>query len=85
MRGSFLIDVFGFSLLVDHAWDRAPESARPMLAHPVPQVWLDAHPDHPAPLSRRAAEQVGLTNDEQFDAMVELRIRAVEALLGVSS
>ena len=82
VRGTFLTDVFGFSLLVDYTYDRAADAVRPMLAHPVPEPWLEAHPNHPAPLSRRAIEQPTQTSDDLFEAMVELRIVGLEALLG---
>ena len=81
VRGSFLIDVFGFVLLIDYRYDRAPASARAAQTHPVPPAWLAAHPDAAAPIARGLATAPAPTSDEMFEAMVELRIGAIEHLL----
>lgn len=82
VQATFLTDVFGFALLVDHLHDRASESVRDQLGRPVPGPWLDAHPDHPAPHARKALDGPAETSDDLFDAMVELRVVALRALMG---
>lgn len=81
VRDSFLIDVFGFVLLVDYSYDRAEQRVRNALSQPVPHVWLEAVPDAEAPLSREAARDPGPTSDDRFEDLVDLRMAAVESLL----
>lgn len=81
MRSGFLFDVFGFVLLVDYRYDRSGEATRRLMSQPVPEPWLDAHPDVPAPLSRRAAGLPPGTSDEGFQALIDARIALVEHLL----
>lgn len=81
MRTGFLLDVFGFVLLVDYSYDRSDRDTRELLAQPVPQPWLDAHPDVAAPLSRRAAQLPPSTSDDGFRAVIESRIALIEHLL----
>ena len=45
---------------------------------PVPALWLESLPDVPAPLSRRAAALPPPTSDAVFDALVDMRIAAIE-------
>ena len=70
VRGSFLVDVFGFALLIDYRFDRTDPSARAMLGQPVPLPWLDAHPEVQAPLAREAARRQ-TDPDALFEAMIE--------------
>lgn len=81
LRGAFLGDVFAQALLIDYRYDTADETARRAMSQPVPRAWLDARPDADVPMSRAAAELPPLTSDEQFDALVDLRIGAIEHLL----
>lgn len=81
MRTGFLLDVFGFVLLVDYGYDRLDPETRELRAQPVPQPWLDAHPDVAAPLSRKAAQLPPSTSDEGFRAVIESRIALIEHLL----
>src|SRR5699024_8396007 len=76
-RTGFLIDLFGFVLLIDHRHDQAPPSARAGLTQPVPRPWLDAHPEVPAPLSRQAAQVPPPTTDEMFEALGDSRTAAI--------
>lgn len=81
-RGAFLTDVFGFSLVIDYRYDRSDPAVREMIGHPVPRLWLDAMPQVPAPLSREAASLPSPSSDEMFEMFVELRITAIDTLLG---
>lgn len=81
VRTGFLLDVFGFVLLIDYRYDRSELAARELQAQPVPQPWLDAHPDVPAPLSRQAAALPAVTSDEGFGAVIDSRIAHIEHLL----
>lgn len=80
-RTGFLIDVFGFVLLIDYRYDRVEEPVRAVLGRPVPLEWLEAHPEVPAPLARSAAEGRSATNDEMFEDLVAMRILAIEQLI----
>lgn len=73
-RSRFLIDVFGYSLLIDHRYDRADEDARGAMQDPVPRPWLDAHPEIDAPLSRRAASLPRAGADDLFEGIIERAI-----------
>lgn len=84
VRGSFLIDVFGFVLLVDYRYDRGDAAVRRAVAQPVPEGWLQAHPDVDAPLSREAARRYAPDSDAMFDQLVDVRIAAIEHLLETS-
>jgi len=81
VRGSFLIDVFGFVLLVDYRYDRGDAAMRRAVAQPVPEAWLQAHPEVEAPLSRAAAGLDAPDSDAMFDQLVDVRIAAIERLL----
>ena len=80
-RDAFLIDTFGFALTVDYRYDRSEGSARDAVVQPVPASWLDALPDVPAPLSRRAAALPPPTSDAVFDAFVDMRIAAIGCMI----
>ncbi len=79
VRGSVLVDVFGFALLIDYRFDRTDPATRAMLAQPVPQPWLDAHPEVQAPLAREAARQQ-TDPDALFEAMIERAVETIERL-----
>lgn len=81
VQSGFLIDVFGFVLLVDHQYDRLPPEQRRLTQQPVPQPWLDAHPDEEAPLSRQAARLPEITSDDMFEQVIDMRIAVVEQML----
>ncbi|MFF2087434.1 TetR/AcrR family transcriptional regulator [Nocardia sp. NPDC058176] len=80
VRGFFLVEVFGFTLLVDYRYDRSDEQIRQMMFHPVPRPWLAAHPEVDAPLSRQVAAQPAGTADDLFAALVERAIHTIEGL-----
>ncbi|MGO1510695.1 MAG: TetR/AcrR family transcriptional regulator [Actinomycetaceae bacterium] len=80
-RSSFLLDLFSFALLVDHPWDTGDEATRAILGQPTPGPWLDAHPEIPAPLSRQAAAAPTRTPDDTFEALVDMRLAAIEKML----
>ncbi|MFE3545695.1 TetR/AcrR family transcriptional regulator [Nocardia sp. NPDC059177] len=80
VRGFFLVEVFGFALLVDYRYDRTDARMRQAMFHPVPSPWLAAHPEVEAPLSRRIAEAPAGTADELFEALVERAIRTIDQL-----
>lgn len=73
-------DVLGFVLQVDYYYDRHREDNPDHLGRPVPADWLDAYPEVPAPLARRALELPAQDNDAMFDELVELRILAMEQM-----
>lgn len=83
---SFLIDLFGFVLLVDHPLDRSAQRVEQPAADagatlPVPRPWLDEHPETPAPISRRAAAGTPPSADEMFEDLIALRVEAVANLV----
>lgn len=78
IRGQFLLDLFAFALMVDHLGAGLDEATARRMAAPVPRPWLDANPGIAAPYSRAAAELDLGTPDEQFDAVVDHLIAAVE-------
>lgn len=81
VRSAFLMDAFGFSLIIDYRYDRADPATRETIAHPVPRPWLEALPEISAPLSRQAAARPSPDSDQIFETFVELRIAAIEAML----
>ncbi|MFV0309077.1 MAG: TetR/AcrR family transcriptional regulator C-terminal domain-containing protein [Desertimonas sp.] len=79
-RNHILNHVFAFVLLVDHATDRQPTNApRMRLEAPVPEAWLDAHPDTSAPLSRAALDLEPRSSDDMFDDAITDIIAALTA------
>lgn len=78
VRSFFLVEIFGFVLLVDYRYDRSDAAVREMMSHPVPRPWLDAHPDVAAPLSREVASRPGQTPEHAFEAMIERAIADIE-------
>ncbi|MEM1335313.1 MAG: TetR family transcriptional regulator [Actinomycetota bacterium] len=82
IRNQILLDVFAFVLAIDHTADRLPTD-RPTdddtvrLDAPVPEVWLDAHPELDAPLSRAALDLDVRSPDEMFDDLVDNAIAAI--------
>lgn len=81
VRGAFLVDVFGFVLTIDYRYDSGGAAVREAIPQPVPAIWLDALPEVPALLSRRAASLPSPSSDAMFETFVDLRIAAVEALV----
>ncbi|NNG96144.1 TetR family transcriptional regulator [Gordonia araii NBRC 100433] len=79
VRGAFLVEVFGFVLLIDYRFDRSDEMTRQMMSEPVPLAWLDTKPEVEAPLARAAAALRG-TPDDLFDALIERAIRTIDDL-----
>ncbi|MFC9142762.1 hypothetical protein ACFTWM_03495 [Streptomyces bacillaris] len=78
VRRRFLQDVFAFSLLIDHRYDRSDETVRAMMQQPVPAPWLAAHPDLDVPYTRAAAELPTLTGDVYFERVVDDAIVLIE-------
>ncbi|WP_240357614.1 hypothetical protein [Streptomyces cavourensis] len=78
VRRRFLQDVFAFTLLIDHRYDRSDESVRAMMQQPVPAPWLAAHPDLDVPYARAAAELPTLTGDAYFERVVDDAIVLIE-------
>ena len=58
---------------------------RGAMAQPVPEAWLAVHPDVDAALSREYATRPPRSSEEMFDAFVETRIAAIEAMLSTRS
>ncbi len=79
-RGQFLLDLFGHALLIDYTYDRADARIRRAMQDPVPRPWLDAHPDLPAPLARRATTLPALTGDDLFEHMIDRALTTLEHL-----
>lgn len=84
IRNHLLLEVFAFVLAVDHAADRLPlDHVTARLDAPVPEAWLDLHPDVDAPLSRAALRLDPRSPDEMFDDLVDDLIAAIRARLRV--
>lgn len=81
-RTQFLIDVFGWVMLIDYRYDRTPEEQRPSLRDPVPAPWLDAHPEVDAPLARSATRLAALSSDAAFEAMIDRAIGVIATIRG---
>ncbi|MBD0021397.1 TetR family transcriptional regulator [Gordonia pseudamarae] len=82
VRGHMLLDLFAFSLLIDHQWDTTPEELRPLMFEPVPKPWLEANPDVSAPISRELADAgTPTTPDDVLDAVADRTIAYIESLL----
>lgn len=82
LHGGFLMQLTGFTLLVDHLAQTMPQSANGgAVLGPAPKPWLDAHPELDLPTLRALADE-GLpqTADEAFDALVELWLTTIDAL-----
>ncbi|MEE2058617.1 TetR/AcrR family transcriptional regulator [Rhodococcus artemisiae] len=79
-HAQFLIDVFGYALLIDYRYDRSDERTRRAMQDPVPKEWLDAHPDIEAPVSRSATLLPDWTSDELFERMADRAIIMIESL-----
>lgn len=77
-----MADLFSFALTSDYHYDNRDEQTRAMTFQPVPQPWLEKHPEVDAPLAREATEESVSTADELFNYIVEARIAYVEKLLG---
>lgn len=80
VRAQFLVDVFGFVLLIDYRYDRSDEFTRTLMSQPVPEPWLEAHPDVAAPFSRAAVHAAAGTPDELFESMIERALLMITAL-----
>ncbi|GED98490.1 TetR/AcrR family transcriptional regulator [Gordonia crocea] len=80
VRGAFLVEVFGFVMLLDYRYDRADDTTREMLGQPVPLAWLDTKPEVDAPLARAAAER-RYTPDDLFEQLVDRAVGAIERKL----
>ncbi len=81
VRAQFLVEVFGFVLLVDYRYDRSDGQVRAMMAQPVPAIWLDAHPEVAAPLSRAAAALPPSSPDALFETLAQRAVATIEAML----
>lgn len=81
-RAQFLGDIFSFSLLIDHRYDRAGADERRAMQDPVPKLWLDAHPEVDAPHSRHAAELPDASSDDLFEHMIDRAILTITAMRG---
>lgn len=79
-RAQFLGDVFSFSLLIDHRYDRTDADGRRAMQDPVPRPWLDAHPEIDAPHSRHAAELPDASSDDLFEHMIDRAILTITAM-----
>lgn len=81
-RTQFLIDIFGWVMLIDYRYDRVPADQRRTLQDPVPREWLEAHPDIDAPLARSATRLPTLSREDAFDAMIDRAIGVIEVARG---
>ena len=79
-RAQFLADIFSFSLLIDHRYDRAGTVERRAIQDPILKPWLDAHPEADAPHSRHAAELPDASSDEMFEYMIDRAILTITAM-----
>ncbi len=80
MRGFFLVEVFGFVMLIDYRYDRSDDAGRAMMSHPVPEPWLPAHPGVEAPLSREIAASPGEDPETLFEALIDRAIAEIGRL-----
>lgn len=85
VRGAFLIEVFGFVMLIDYRYDRSDDAYRKLHAQPVPQPWLDAHPEVDAPHARAATALPHRTPDDSFEVIIDRAIVYIESLLARST
>lgn len=79
-RTQFLTDLLGFALLIDYPYDRSDPDERHALRDPVPRAWLDAHPEAPAPLARRATRLPEWHSEDLFDHYVERAIHTAATM-----
>lgn len=77
-----MADLFSFALTADYHYGRRDEQTRALTFQPVPEPWLDQHPEVDAPLARKATKESVSTADELFGFIVESRIAYVEKVLG---
>ncbi|MFI5715969.1 TetR/AcrR family transcriptional regulator [Nocardia sp. NPDC051750] len=75
VHGNLMVRLYGFILFVDY---RADAGAPVAEQYPVPEVWLDHHPELDLPLLRRARAEVRFDADALFDDLVADVIHAVE-------
>ncbi|WP_212647498.1 TetR/AcrR family transcriptional regulator [Microbacterium sp. JB110] len=80
VRGLFLVDIFGYTLLIDDRNDRSDDATRREHSAPVPAPWLDVHRDLDVPLSRAALDLELGTNDDHFEVMIERALGHVRRL-----
>jgi AcrR family transcriptional regulator len=78
VREQYLLDVFGFVLLVDHRHDHGPGWDVPM----TPGVFLDDRPHLSAPRLDTSREVLPSAPDDLFEVVVDNAITLVEAMLG---
>lgn len=81
IREMLLADLFSFALTSDYTYDTGAAEQRHSAFSPVPETWLEQHPDLEAPLCRAALADPIESSDELFGHMVEARIAYVEKLL----
>ncbi|WP_080793671.1 TetR/AcrR family transcriptional regulator [Corynebacterium pacaense] len=81
VREMMISDLFSFVLTSDFNYVSPAGHRGPDIFQPVPETWLDSHPDVEAPLSRRALGESVSSPDELFNHMVDARIAYVETLL----
>lgn len=84
LHGGFLMQLTGFTLLVDHPSEHRQEQGGlgPVLA-PAPKPWLDASPDLDLPILRLLADEgMPIGADATFARLVEIWIVTIEAHRG---
>ena len=77
-RTQMLVDVFGFVLLIDYRYDRVGPEIRRAMQSPVPEPWLDAHPELDVPNLREALTVPEATSDDAFENVVANAVAAIE-------
>lgn len=81
VREMMITDLFSFVLTSDFNFDASEEGTGANIFQPVPEQWLDSHPEVDAPLSRQALQESVTSPDELFTYLIDARIAFVETLL----